>query len=122
MLKDEGHGNEAIAEYRKVIADAGKPGYFVDPRLQMAWFGLADTQRGYGDIAGAAYGYGQVVAQPICSDWLKRRAEVDAGEMYDLLHKRDQAMQMYRAAAAPGGDQSQAELARRYMRSSFVGK
>ena len=122
LLKDEGHGNEAIAEYRKVIADASKPGYFVDPRLQMAWFGLADTQRGYGDIAGAAYGYGQVVAQPICSDWLKRRAEVDAGEMYDLLHKRDQAMQMYRAAAAPGGDQSQAELARRSMRSSFVGK
>ena len=99
-----------------------KPGYFVDPRLQMAWFGLADTERGYNDIPDAAYGYTQVAEQPGCSDWLKRRAEVDAGEMYDLLHKRDQAMQMYRAAAAPGGDQSQADVARRYMRTSFAGK
>ncbi len=122
LLKDEGHGNEAIAEYKKVIADAGKPGYFVDPRLQMAWFGLADTERGYNDIQGAAFGYAQVVDQPGCSDWLRRRAEVDAGEMDDLLHKREQAMQMYRAAAAPGGDQSQADAARRYMRTSFAGK
>ena len=122
LLKDQGHGAEAIAAYKQVVADAGKPGYFIDPRLQLAWFGLADTERGYNDIAGAAYGYTQAAQQPGCSDWLKKRAALNAGEMYDLLHKRNDAVQMYQVAAAPGGDQTQAEAAKRYLRSSFAGK
>ncbi len=43
LTKDEGNGPGAIALYKAVLADAAKPGYFIDPRLQMAWFGLADT-------------------------------------------------------------------------------
>ncbi len=122
LLKDEGHGNEAIAAYKQVLVDAARPGYFVDPRLQLAWFGMADTQRGYNDIAGAANGYTQAAEQPGCSDWLRKRAALNAGEMYDLLHQRSNAVHMYQVAAAPGGDQSQAEAARRYLKTSYVGK
>jgi hypothetical protein len=122
LLKDEGHGLEAIAEYKKVLADAAKPGYFVDPRLQMAWFGLGDTQRGYNDIPGAANSYMQAAMQPNCSDWLRKRAQLNAAEMYDLLHNRGQAMRMYQMAASAGGDQSQADAARKYMRTPFAGK
>lgn len=122
LLKDEGHGTEAIAEYKRVIADAQKPGFFTDPRLQMAWFGLADTERGYNDIQGAAYGYTQAVGQPNCSDWLKKRAALYAGQMYDLLHKRPEALGMYALAAASGGDQTQAEAARKYLRTAYTGK
>ena len=122
LLKDEGHGTEAIAAYKQVIADAEKPGFFVDPRLQMAWFGLADTERGYNDLQGAAYGYTQAAQQPNCSDWLRRRAELDAGEMDDVLHSRAEAVHMYQGAAAPGGDQSQAEAARRYLKSPYTGR
>ncbi len=122
LLKDEGHGLEAIAEYHKVLDDAAKPGFFVDPRLQLAWFGMADTMRGYNDVKGAAYGYTQAAMQPGCSDWLRKRAEVNAGEMYDLLHEREQAVKMYKAALAPGGDQTQAEAAKRYLGTPFVGK
>ncbi len=122
LLKDEGHGTEAIAAYKQVLADAAKPGYFVDPRLQLAWFGLADTERGYNDIAGAAYGYTQAAEQPNCSEWLRKRAELDAGEMDDLLHRRQEAVRMYEAAAAAGGDQSQAASAHRYLKSAFTGQ
>ena len=122
LLKDEGHGPEAIEAYKQVLADAGRPGYFVDARLQLAWFGLADTQRGYNDIAGAAYGYTQAAAQPNCSDWRRRRAALAAGEMDDLLHRRDEAMRMYQSAAAPGGDQTQADAARRYLKTPFAGR
>ncbi len=121
LLKDEGHGPEAIEAYKGVIVDGAKPGYFIDARLQMAWFGLADTQRGHNDIADAAYGYTQAAAQPNCSDWLRRRAELGAGEMNDLLHHRPEAEHMYQAAAAPGGDQSQAETARKYLKTPFAG-
>ncbi len=122
LLKDEGHGPEAMAEYKQVLADAAKPGTFVDPRLQLAWYGLGDTQRGYNDPRGAVYSFTQAAGQPSCSDWLKRRAEVNAGQMFDLLHQRTDAVHMYQAAAAPGGDQSQAEVARRYLRTPFTGK
>ncbi len=127
LTKDEGHGLDAIAAYKQVIADAQKPdvhgaSYFVDPRLQLAWFGMADTQRGYNDIKGAAYGYTQAAQQPGCSDWLRKRAELNAGEMYDLLHDRANAVHMYQLTLAPGGDQSQADSARRYLKTPFTGK
>ncbi len=122
LLKDEGHGLEAIAEYKKVIEDAQQPGYFADPRLQMAWFGMADTQRGYNDIKGAAAGYMQAAMQPNCSDWLRKRAQLNAGEMYDLLHDRANAVRMYQMALSAGGDQSQADAARKYLKTPFAGK
>ncbi len=122
LTKDEGHGLEAIEAYKAVLADAAKPGYFIDPHLQMAWFGMADTQRGYNLIPDAARGYVQAATQPNCSDWLRKRAYLNAGEMYDLLHDRGTAVAMYQKALTPGGDQTQAETARRYLRSPFVGK
>ena len=122
LLKDEGHGLDAIAAYKQVIADAEKPGYFIDARLQMAWFGMADTQRGYNDIPGAASSFTQASLQPNCSDWLRKRAELNAGQMYDLLHNRRQAIHMYNLVLLPGGDQSQSATARKYLESPYTGK
>jgi tetratricopeptide (TPR) repeat protein len=121
LLKDEGHGYDAIAAYKQVLADAQKPGYFIDPRLQMAWFGLAETERGYNQLPAAADSYIQAAEQPDCSDWLRRRAQVNAGEVYDMLHQRSEAVRMYQMAAS-GGDQSQADLARKYLKTPYVGK
>jgi len=122
LMKDEGHGLEAIAEYKKVLADAAKPGYFTDARLQLAWFGMGDTQRGYNQIQDAANSFLQAAEQPNCSDWLRKRAQLNAGEMFDLLHDRAQAVRLYQMAAAPGGDQTQADAARKYMKTPFAGK
>jgi tetratricopeptide (TPR) repeat protein len=122
LTKDDGKGPGAIALYKIVLADAAKPGYFVDPRLQMAWFGLADTERGQNNIADAAEHYVQAAEQPKCSDWLRKRAQLNAGEMYDLLHQRDKAIALYQMAAAGGGDQSQADNARRLLKTPYVGQ
>jgi tetratricopeptide (TPR) repeat protein len=122
LLKDEGHGNDAIAAYKQVLADAAKPNYFIDPQLQLTWFGLADTQRGYNDIKSAAFGYTQAATQPTCSDWLRKRAYLSAGQMYDLLHDRPQATKMYQLALTPGGDQSQSSSAHKYLDTPYTGK
>ncbi len=122
LTKDEGNGPEAIALYKGVLADAAKPGYFIDPRRQLAYFGLADTQRGQNDIADAAENYAKAAAEPNGSDWLRKRAQLNAGEMYDLLHQRQRAVQLYRLASAGGGDQSQAEMAHRLMQAPYAGK
>lgn len=122
LAKDKGDGPGAIAIYKQVLADANRPGFFVDPRLQMALFGLADTERGQNLVADAAKHYLEAASQPVSSDWLRKRAQLNAGQMLDLLHDRPAAMEQYRKAAAAGGDQSQAEAARRYLQTPYVGK
>ncbi|WP_348266577.1 hypothetical protein P8936_11210 [Edaphobacter paludis] len=122
ITKDEGNGPAAIATYKAILVDAAKPGYFFDPRLHMAYFGLADTQRGQNDISDAANNYLQAAAQPTCSDWLRRRAQLNAGEMFDLLHNRPEAIKQYQQASAGGGDQSQADTARKYLKTPYAGK
>jgi tetratricopeptide (TPR) repeat protein len=122
LTKDKGDGPGAIVAYKKVLEDSRKPNYFIDPRLQMTYFGLADTQRGQNLIAEAAENYLNAAAQPKCSDWLRRRAQLNAGEMYDLLHQRDKAIEQYQQASAGGGDQSQADAARRYLKSPYTGR
>jgi tetratricopeptide (TPR) repeat protein len=122
LAKDNGNGPAAIALYKVVLADAAKPGYFVDPRPQMAWFGLADTERGQNLIADAAQHYVDAAEQPDCSDWLRKRAQLNAGEMFDLLHQRPRAVSLYQMASAGGGDQSQADAARHLLRTPYQGK
>jgi tetratricopeptide (TPR) repeat protein len=122
LTKDSGNGPGAIVIYREILADAKKPRYFVEPRLHMAYFGLADTQRGQNNIAEAAQNYLQAAAQPTCSDWIRRRAQLNAGEMFDLLHNREEALKQYQLASAGGGDQSQADAARHYLKTPYTGK
>jgi hypothetical protein len=122
LLKDEGQGLPAIAAYKEVLADTRKPNYFVDPRLELAWFGMADTERGYNMLQDAANGYTQAATQPNSSDWLRKRAELSAGQMYDLLHQRADALHMYHQVLTPGGDQTQAESARKYLQTPYQGK
>jgi tetratricopeptide (TPR) repeat protein len=122
LTKDSGNGPGAIAIYRQILADANKPGYFIEPRLHMAYWGLADTERGQNNISAAAQNYLLAAAQPSCSDWLRRRAQLNAGEMFDLLDQRDEAIKQYELASAGGGDQSQADAAHRYLKTPYTGK
>ncbi len=121
LTKDEGAGPHAIDVYKSVIADAAKKNYFYDARLQLAWFGLAETQRGQNHIGEAADAYLQTAAQPKCSDWLKKRAQLNAGEMLDLLHERNQAMVQYRAAAG-ASDGAVSGPAKQYLKNAYAGK
>jgi tetratricopeptide (TPR) repeat protein len=122
LTKDAGNGPEAIVAYKAVLTDARKPNFFIDPRLQLAWFGLADTERGQNDIQNAAQHYLEAADQPKCSDWLRRRAQLNAGQMFDLLHNRPIAIRNYQLASAGGGDQSQSDAARKYLKTPYTGK
>ena len=122
LTKDAGNGPAAITLYKQVLADVARPRYFIDSRLQLALFGMADTQRGQNDIADAAESYLGAAEQPKCSDWMRKRAYLNAGQMFDLLHQRERAIELYQKAAAPGGDQSQADQARKLIQNPYKGK
>lgn len=121
LTKDMGDGPRAIAVYKAVIADGARREYFIDPQMQLAWFGLAETERGQNQLRGAADAYLQTAAQVKCSEWLRKRAQLNAGEVLDLLHERDQAVLQYRAAAA-ASDPAVSGPAKQYLKTAYAGK
>jgi hypothetical protein len=88
----------------------------------MAWYGLGEALRGQRDYASAADAYQQTALQPTISPLLKRRTELAAGEMYDLLHQRVAAQQQYAKVIAFGGDSTEVERARRFQHSPYKGR
>ena len=122
LLKDAGHGPAAIVAYKGVIAEAQKPGYFPSAHRDLAYFGLAESYRGQMEYGESAAAYTQAAWQPEAGAELKRRALVAAGQMFDLLHERDRALASYHAAVDAGPDTTQADQAKKYIRSAFTAK
>lgn len=120
LLKDDGDGLRAIAAYRKLLADARKPGYYPNAHLELAWFGLGDSLRGQRYYAEAAAAYKEGARQPTVSAELKRRCLLAAGEAYDLMNDRSHAQQAYQAVVDAGPDTAQADQARKYMRTAYT--
>jgi tetratricopeptide (TPR) repeat protein len=118
ILNDAGRGPEAIAAYRKVL-DAGRAGSYFDPHLELAAWGLGESLRGQRQIAAAAEAYDSVLAFPRTEPELRRKATLAAGEMYDLLQKRDLAVQRYNAVIAAQPDSDQAQTARKRLREPY---
>jgi tetratricopeptide (TPR) repeat protein len=120
LTKDSGEGNAAIAQYRQLLEQAKKPGFFPSAHLELAWFGLADTLQGQKNYAEAADAYNQATAQPTISMDLKSRCDLNSGKMYDLLNERDMALKQYEAVLRQDSDSAQAESARKYLKSPFT--
>jgi tetratricopeptide (TPR) repeat protein len=122
LLKDAGEGQAAIAAYKGVVEEAQKPGYFPSAHRDLAYFGLAESYRGQKEYAEAAAAYQQAAWEPEAGAELKRRALVAAGQMFDLLHERDRALASYHAAVDAGPDTTQADQAKKYIKSAFTSK
>lgn len=120
LRKDAGKAQEAIGLYRTLLDEAHHPGFFINAHLELPWYGLADTLSGQQQAAAAAAAYEKALAQPTISPDLKRRAQLGAGEEYDLLGRRGQAENAYRKVMELG-ESSQAAEARRYLKSPYRG-
>ncbi len=120
LLKDDGQGEAAISAYRKLINDARIPGRFPNAHLELAYFGLGDSLRGQNRYADAVAAYKQASLERTTSPELKRRCLLAAGQVYDLMHDRDKARDEYLAVVAAGPGTSQAEQARKYMRTAYT--
>ena len=120
LTKDAGHGQAAIAQYRQLLEQAKKPGYFPSARLELGWFGLGDTLQGQKNYAEAAEAYNMATAQPAISVDLKSRCDLNSGKMYDLLNERDMARREYEAVLRQDAGSAQADSARKYLKSPFT--
>jgi tetratricopeptide (TPR) repeat protein len=118
LLKDGGKSREAVSCYQKLLTNA-KAGQYIGLHAEFPAFGLAECLRGQKDYEGALKEYEFTANVPSGQLNLKQRAELAAGEMYDLLSKRDQAVQQYQAVIAQDNSSEQAEIARKLLREPY---
>jgi hypothetical protein len=101
------------------VLDAAKSGAYHDPQLEFAYWGLGEALRGQRQFLSAAEAYDFVGNYPRADAGLLRRANLAAGEMYDLVLKRELATQKYEAVITAGADSNEADRARRRLRNPY---
>jgi tetratricopeptide (TPR) repeat protein len=117
LLNAAGHGQEAIAAYRKVL-DGCHANSYNQCRIEIPAYGLGEALRGQKEYAAAAQAY-EIAATTGKDPDLKQRATLAEGEMYDLLQKRDTAMEKYKAVIAENSASNSADLARHYLKTAY---
>jgi len=118
LLRASGHPAEAAAAYRKVWQN-GREGKYGNLHYEMAAWGLGELLRSQKDYPGAAAAYELVSESPEPDPETLQKANLAAGEMYDLLQKRELAMKKYETVLAENASTPPAEKARQYIREAY---
>jgi tetratricopeptide (TPR) repeat protein len=118
LLRAEGHEQEAAAVYRRVWKE-GREGRYDGLHYEIAALSLGDLLRGQKDYAGAVAAYEQVNEAPQPDPEILQKANLAAGEMYDVLRKRDLAIRKYQAVVAMDATTPLAETANRRVKEPY---
>jgi hypothetical protein len=118
LLRASGHPQEAAAGYRRVW-QLGREGKYGNLHYEMASWGLGELLRSQKDYAGAAAAYELVNEVPDPDSETRQKANLAAGEMYDLLQKRELAMKKYQTVLAENGSTAPAEAARKHIKEAY---
>jgi len=121
LRKDAGEGMAAVSAYRTLLADADKPGYFPDAKLELAYFGFGDGLRGQRHYDEAAQAYEKAASARNVGPELKILSLLAAGECRDLNGERQLAMRDYQETIDAGPSTSRADAARKLLRSPYRG-
>jgi tetratricopeptide (TPR) repeat protein len=118
LQRAAGRSEQAEAVYRKVWQN-GREGKYGTLHYEMAAWGLGELLRSKKDLAGAAAAYELVNEAPNPDPDILQKANLAAGEMYDLLQKRDLAMKRYETVLAGNANTGPADQARRYIKDAY---
>ena len=121
LLRAEGNDQEAAAVYRRVW-QAGREGFYGGLHYEIAALSLGDLLRNEKDYTSAVAAYEQVTEVPQPDPEVLQKADLAAGEMYDLLGKRDLAVKKYQIVVALDASTPQAESANRYLKEAYRGE
>lgn len=118
LLRSLGRKQEAAEVYRKVW-QAGRAGRYGDLHYEQTALALGDLLRSEKDYAGAAAAYELVQQVPQADPDVLQKANLGAGEMYDQMQKRDQALAKYQAVIAANSTSPPADAARRHVKEAY---
>ena len=118
LLNAAGHGPQAVASYKKIVAGC-RGNAFAVCRMEIPAYGLGEAMSGQRDFQGAAEAYELAASTAVDPDF-RQKATLKAGEMYDAMKKRDAALDKYRAVIAANSGSESAELARHYIKQAYT--
>lgn len=118
LLRAAGRNQEAEAVYQR-IWQAGREGGYDGLHYEIAALSLGELLRSQKDYAGAAAAYEQVSQAQQPDAEILQKANLGAGEMYDLLRQRDLAVKKYREVVATDANSTLAETANRRMKEAY---
>jgi tetratricopeptide (TPR) repeat protein len=118
LLRAGGHLEEAEAGYRKVWQN-GREGKYDSLHYEITAWGLGELLRGQRDYAGAAAAYDLVSTVSNPDPETLQKANLAAGEMYDMLQKRDLAMKKYAMVLAENATTPPADQARKLIKQAY---
>jgi tetratricopeptide (TPR) repeat protein len=121
LLRAKSQDREAEAVYRRVWQD-GRNGRYSGLHYEVAATALGDLLRAQKNFAAAAAAYEQVNDVPKPSPETAQKAALGAGEMYDVLNKRDLALKKYEAVIVLDGSTQFAETARKRIKDPYRGQ
>jgi tetratricopeptide (TPR) repeat protein len=118
LLRAAGRYQESEAMYRKVWQN-GQEGKYDKLHYEIAAWGLGELLRSEKNLAGAAAAYELVNEAPDPDPDIQLKANLAAGQMYDLMKQRDLAMKRYETVIAENANSGQADQARRYIKEAY---
>ncbi len=118
LLRAAGRLQESEAMYRKVWQN-GRDGKYDKLHYEIAAWGLGELLRNEKNASAAAAAYELVNQAPNPDPDILQKANLAAGEMYDLLQQRDLAMKQYEIVVAENANTGQADQARRYIKDAY---
>ena len=117
LLNAAGHGPQAVATYKKIVAGC-RSNAFTFCRIEIPAYGLGEAMKGQRDFQGAEEAYELAASTAVDPD-LRQKATLKAGEMNDAMQKREAALEKYKAVIAANSSTDSAELARHYMKQAY---
>jgi tetratricopeptide (TPR) repeat protein len=117
ILRAMGKNQEAETLYGKIFQE-GKEGHF-NGHYELAAYSLGELLRGQKSYQAAADAYNLVDTVRDADPEVQQRANLAAGEMYDLLKKRDLALKKYQTVIAEDSGTPPAESARKHIKQAY---
>ena len=118
LLRAGGRLQEAAAVYRKVWQN-GREGKYGNLHYEISGWGLGELLRSQKDYKGAVTAYELVSQTPDPDIDTLQRANLAAGEMYDMLQQRDLAVKKYQTVLAENASTPPAEQARKHLKEAY---
>jgi Protein of unknown function (DUF3808) len=120
LLRARGQARDAEAVYRRVWEE-GRKGKYAGLNYEVSAVALGDLLRSEKNYEGAAAAYDLISQAQKPDAETAQRATVGAGEMYDLLHRRDVAVKRYETALDLDSNSELANTARKRMKEPYTG-
>jgi tetratricopeptide (TPR) repeat protein len=118
LLRAGGHTSDSEIMYRKVWQN-GREGRYGKLHYELAAYGLGELLRSQKDYSAAASAYELVSEVSDPDPETLQKSNLAAGEMYDLLQKRDLAMKKYQTVLAENSSTPPADQARKLIKQAY---